>query len=126
MPTEPRLRIHPEHRQLSRELRHPLTPSEQRLWRVLRNRNLDNYKFRRQHAIGPFIVDFYCAQAKLVIEVDGDIHARQVEYDAARTEWLQNMGYQVVRFTNEEVLNQLSATVAEIQHICQELTGAMG
>ena len=87
MRREPRHRIHPAIRQFARELRQPLTPMEAALWGILRNRNL-NYKFRRQHEIEFFIIDFYCAEVKLCIEIDGDIHLtlEQQEYDAARTE----------------------------------------
>ena len=84
---EKRHRFPPELLHRSRELRQPLTPAERKLWTMLRNRNLAGYKFRRQHLIGHFIVDFYCAQVRLVVEIDGDIHSRQVEYDAARTAW---------------------------------------
>jgi very-short-patch-repair endonuclease len=66
MTSEKRMRIRPEIRQRSRELRHPLTPAEMKLWRVLCSRNLAGYKFRRQHAIGNFIVDFYIAKIKKV------------------------------------------------------------
>jgi very-short-patch-repair endonuclease len=119
--SEKRLRIHPEIGQRSRELRHPLTPAEARLWSVLRGRNLRAYKFRRQHPIGQFIVDFYCAEAKLVIEADGDIHACQEAYDAARSEWLQSHGYTVIRFKNSEVQEGLDKVIDEIIRVCAEL-----
>jgi very-short-patch-repair endonuclease len=65
-----------------------MTKPERILWNALRNRQLDGHHFRRQHPIGDFIVDFFCAEARLVIEVDGDSHAGQREYDARRTAWL--------------------------------------
>ena len=110
-----RHRIHPSIRQFARELRQPQTPAEATLWQYLRKRNL-GYKFRRQHPIECFIVDFYCAQAKLLIEVDGDSHANetQVEYDRARTEFLETKGYKVIRFMNEDVRYNLNAVVAKI------------
>jgi very-short-patch-repair endonuclease len=74
--------------QAARELRHPQTPAEQKLWSRLRNRQLNGFKFRRQHPIDRFIIDFYCDEAKLCIEVDGDSHAEQIEYDQARTVYL--------------------------------------
>ncbi|HKY84538.1 MAG TPA: endonuclease domain-containing protein [Anaerolineales bacterium] len=95
--------------QRSRDLRHPLTPPEQRLWRRLRGRQLGRH-IRRQHVLlGRFIADFYCAGAKLCIEVDGDSHAEpdQAEYDTARTAWLEAHGYRVIRFTNRDVTHDL-------------------
>ena len=91
-------------------MRHPQTPAEATLWRALRNRQL-GYKFRRQHPIYRFIIDFYCAEAKLLIEVDGESHldSTQEEYDQARTAYLEDQGYHVIRFTNNEVRYNLQA-----------------
>jgi very-short-patch-repair endonuclease len=110
-----RHRIYPPLLQRARELRHPQTPAEATLWRALRNRNL-NIKFRRQHPIGHYIVDFYCAQAKLCIELDGASHfeSYQEEYDAARTAFLQELGYKVIRITNHDIRYNLNAVVDEI------------
>ena len=72
----------------ARELRRELTPAEQKLWQCLRGGQIDGAQFRRQHAVGTYIVDFFCAKSKLVIEVDGDMHSDQIEYDAERTQWL--------------------------------------
>lgn len=73
----------------ARELRRAMTPAEKKLWQHIRYNQL-GVQFRRQNAVGPYIVDFFCAKAKLVVEVDGDVHAdeEQAEYDAKRTEWL--------------------------------------
>src|SRR3954471_17722917 len=100
---------------LARDHRHPLTPAEAKLWAKVRNRGL-GFKIRRQHPIWRFIADFYCAEAKLVIEIDGDSHTEpdQIEYDAARTEWLETREYKVVRFTNEDVHKHLDAVLKEI------------
>jgi very-short-patch-repair endonuclease len=119
-----RPRIHPSVRQRSRELRQQYTPAEDRLWQVLRDRQLKGYKFRRQHPIGRVIVDFYCAQVKLVIEVDGGVHSEQVEYDAERTKWLESMEYSVIRFQNQEVMEQLTTVTDKIITVCQELERA--
>jgi len=83
----------------ARDFRHPLTPPEAKVWRAVRNRQL-GFKIRRQYPVGRFISDFYCAEAKLVIEIDGDTHAApdQAAYDAARTAWLEARGYKVIRF----------------------------
>ena len=99
----------------ARELRREMTPAERRLWARIRHGQLDGAHFRRQHAVGPFIVDFFCAEAKLVIEVDGDVHATQADHDAARTAWLEEQKhYRVMRFTNEEVFRELDAVVEAI------------
>jgi very-short-patch-repair endonuclease len=65
------------------------------------------FKFRRQHAIGPYFVDFYCVQASLVIEVDGSIHDGQVDQDVARQQYLESLGLRVLRFTNDEILREI-------------------
>ncbi len=119
MPANKLPRISPIIRQRSRELRQPLTPAEQKLWSVLRNRNLGGYKFRRQHPIGHFIVDFYCAEKHLVIEIDGDVHSQQLEYDLARTDWLQSLGYTVLRYQNQQILHQLDEVACDIIQNCQ-------
>ena len=110
-----RHRIYPPVLLRSRELRHLQTPAEATLWQNLRNRNL-GYKFRRQHPIDRFIVDFYCAEAKLCIEIDGGSHfeKEQEEYDKARTEFLEALGYQVVRYTNNDVRYNIHAVVDQI------------
>ena len=120
MSSEKHQRIRPEIRQRSRELRQPLTPAEAKLWSVLRGRNLGAHKFRRQHPIGHFIADFYCAEAKLVVEVDGDIHANQQEYDAARSEWLQSQGYTVIRFQNRDVWEKMDDVTGEIMKVIEQ------
>lgn len=118
-------RIHPTVRERARQLRSSLTPAEVVLWQHLRLHQLGGFKFRRQHPIGRFIVDFYCAEHKLAVELDGDSHAQQVEYDAARTKWLEQHGYRIVRFSNQDVMNSVEAVVAEIARQCG-LTLAQG
>jgi very-short-patch-repair endonuclease len=112
---EPRHRVHPTIRQFARELRQTQTAAEATLWRHLRNRNLE-YKFRRQHPIQFFIIDFYCADAKLLIEIDGESHFQktQMKYDEARTEYLEMLGYKVIRFTNDDVRYNVDAVVSKI------------
>jgi very-short-patch-repair endonuclease len=99
----------------AREIRHSLTLEEQILWLRLRNRQL-GVKFRRQVPIGPFIVDFCCHEALLVIELDGKTHLEQDQaaLDSARTEWLAEVGYRVLRFWNNEVRIDTEAVVARI------------
>jgi very-short-patch-repair endonuclease len=120
MPNEKRHRVHPAIRQRARELRQPMTRAEARLWQHLRRRQLNGYYFRRQHPISSFIVDFYCAKARLVVEVDGDVHVMQEEYDTVRTEWLEERGYRVIRFTNDEIFRQLDGVLESILAACEE------
>ena len=91
----------------ARQLRHEQTPTEAKLWDSLRDRQLDGCKFRRQHPIGRFIVDFCCPERQLVVEIDGPVHQEQTDHDEARTEALQALGYQVYRWTNEQVEQNL-------------------
>ena len=123
MPAEKLHRIYPPLLQAARELRQPQTPAEQKLWSRLRDRQLDGFKIRRQHPIDRFIVDFYCAEAKLCVEIDGDSHAEQVEYDQARTAYLNELGYAVMRFTNREVFKQVEAVLQRIADECHRLIG---
>jgi very-short-patch-repair endonuclease len=108
--------------QRAKELRREQTPAEQKLWARLRGKQLLGFKFRRQHPIGRFIVDFCCTRPKLVIEIDGDSHASQVEYDGSRTAHLEGLGYTVVRFTNEQVHRRLDAILDEIARTLDGLT----
>ncbi len=96
-----------------------MTPAEKQLWEALRNKQLDGLKFRRQHPVGNFILDFYCPACKLVIEVDGKIHDRpsQINRDNARTAKLMEYGYTVLRFRNEQVMKDLPQVLAEIKRV---------
>lgn len=98
----------------ARLLRQQLTPAEAKLWEALRGRQLKGLKFRCQHPIGRFIVDFYCPSLKLVIEVDGNIHAQRQDYDQARNNKFNNLGYRVLRFTNDEVIHDLPKVLNQI------------
>lgn len=100
----------------ARELRSEPTPEERILWQRLRNHQL-GAKFRRQVPIGPFIVDFCCLEVRLAIELDGEVHARadQAALDAARTAWLEENGYRVLRFWNGEVRSSPDGVVARIK-----------
>ena len=85
------------------ELRKELTPDEKKLWAYLRRDKLNGVSFRRQHAIGNYIVDFVSIKRKLIIELDGSQHLEQAEYDAERSKYFESQGYKVVRFWNEVV-----------------------
>ena len=100
----------------SRELRRDMTPAEKTLWQELRA-NWLGVHFRRQQIIAGFIVDFYCHKATLVIEVDGGIHDLQQEADALREKVLREMGLTIVRFRNEEVIQDLPTVVVKIRSL---------
>jgi very-short-patch-repair endonuclease len=100
----------------ARQLRRRQTEAEKLLWSHLRARRLGGYKFRRQHPVGPYIVDFYCEAARLVVEVDGGGHnePRQRVYDQRRTMSLEELGLRVMRFWNNEVLVHTEAVLEAI------------
>lgn len=85
------------------QLRNNCTRAEARLWFYLKESKLKGRKFRRQHSIGPFIVDFYCPEERLIIELDGAIHEMRQDYDASRTRFLESYGFRVIRFENRDI-----------------------
>jgi 5-methyltetrahydrofolate--homocysteine methyltransferase len=91
------------------------TRAEERLWQELRGGRIGGLRFRRQHPVGRFIADFYCVQAALIVEIDGPIHSTQMEADEERAAFLASMGLRVVRFTNDEVLANLSQVIERIR-----------
>ena len=93
----------------ARELRKTQTPQEEKLWKVLRNRRYKNLCFKRQRPIGEYIVDFVCREKKLIIEIDGGQHNEEanIDYDNKRTKYLEEEGYTVLRFWNNEVDNNI-------------------
>jgi len=102
----------------SRALRRDSTEAEKRLWSILRDRKLDGWKFRRQVAIGSFIVDFCCIEARMIVEIDGEQHADvRKHYDDARTRALRTRGFKVLRFWNSEVLQGAEEVAEEIGRI---------
>ena len=106
------------HHGLARALRLKPTEAEKLLWKELRNRKLSGYRFRRQHTIGPFIADFCCVEARLVVELDGDRHVWRRRRDIRRTGRLKPAGYRVMRFWDREVLDNLPRI---LRRILQEL-----
>ena len=96
---------------LARKLRKESTDAERELWRHLRARRMAGFKFRRQMVIEPYIVDFACLEAKLIIEADGGQHVLQEEEDAARTAFLESQGYKVMRFWNNQILVETRAVL---------------
>ena len=106
----------PENKIFRKQLRTSGTKAEAVLWLALKGKKL-GYKFRRQHGIGPYIVDFYCSEKKLIIEVDGSSHQDEVihERDKIRQKYLEDFGFKVIRFTNEEVLKDRDTVVINIK-----------
>ena len=99
----------------ARQNRKRQTDAECVLWDALRNRQLAGLKFRRQQPLGPFVVDFCCADRRLIVEIDGETHEDQRDYDQARTEHLSAYEYQVLRFTNDEVCQDLDNVLRRIE-----------
>jgi very-short-patch-repair endonuclease len=97
-----------------RGLRRDQTEAERRLWARLRHRQLHYIKFRRQHPVGPFITDFCCPEHRLVVELDGGQHVVQADADQARTAFLMQRGYHVLRFWNHEVIENIEAVLQQI------------
>ncbi len=102
----------------ARTLRKVMTDAERLLWRNLRNRHMGGHKFRRQHPVGSYVVDFVCMEKKVVIELDGGQHSFKLSSDAKRSDYLIAKGYTVMRFWNNEVLQE---TDAVLNTILQEL-----
>ena len=102
----------------ARYMRANPTHAETSLWEKLRKRQLGGLKFRRQHIIHVFIVDFYCPAAKLVIEIDGSVHTEEEEYDQEREAYLAAMGYETIRFGNLDVAENIEMVLAGIYDAC--------
>ncbi|HUH46282.1 MAG TPA: endonuclease domain-containing protein [Arenibacter sp.] len=100
-----------------KELRRNLTSAEAFLWERLKSRRLDGHRFTKQHSIGNYIVDFYCASEKLIVELDGEVHnhPEAMEYDEKRTHYLNGWGYKVIRFENKMVFDFLDSVLEEIK-----------
>ena len=98
------------------DLRKSMTEAEELLWKKLRNRQVKGYRFRRQHPVGEFVVDFFCYEAKVIIELDGEIHndPYQMERDKERTKILESLGLKEIRFRNDEVFNNPDEVVSKI------------
>lgn len=107
-------RIDPAATRHARTLRYEMTDAERKLWRSLRSKQVGGFRFRRQHVLGAYIVDFVCLEARLIIEVDGGQHAERKEYDQQRTVWLEQQGFQVLRFWNNEILQNVEAVLIVI------------
>ena len=109
--------------EFAKTMRSNATDAEYLIWQLLRAKRFMNLKFRRQHVIAPYIVDFYCHELGLVIELDGSQHGTDdaIEYDAERTKFLEALGLTVVRYWNHEVLGRTDVILEHLWHICFEL-----
>jgi len=105
--------------QLAKLLRQNMTDAEKTLWKQIRTNKLDGYHFRRQQIIYGFIVDFYCHEAALIIEIDGEIHRNTKEYDYERESILRNSGFRIIRFSNDDIENRLSYVLNSIRSACK-------
>ena len=103
------------------ELRREPTPAERKLWAYLRGNKLDGVSFRRQHAIGNYIVDFVSIKKKIIIELDGSQHLEQVEYDEERTKFLESQGYKVIRFWNNQIEKEMDGVVRAIEIALEDI-----
>lgn len=117
MPRPPR--SNPKTRTHAIELRKELTPAERKLWALIRNDQL-GVNFRRQHAVGNYIPDFVCIEKKLILELDGSQHLEQQEYDQERTKYLESLGYKVIRFWNNDVMNNMDGVILAILHLMED------
>ena len=118
----PRQRTLPHLKENRRSLRAEMTKPEQLLWAVIRNRRLDGLKFRRQHSIEDYIADFACTDHQLVVELDGGYHDMIVERDLVRQARLEELGWRVVRFWNEDVLENVEVITRAIRNVICEQT----
>ena len=113
--------------QHARQLRKDSTEAERLLWTRVRTSRLDGHKFRRQQPIGPYIVDFVCFEAKLVLELDGGQHVQAETTDRARDTWLRAQGFRVLRFWNNDVMENLDGVLARImENLTRSATNAEG
>jgi very-short-patch-repair endonuclease len=112
-------RVNPKKLEKAIDLRDHMTPSETILWKYLRANRLEGLHFRRQQVIRGYIVDFYCHQANLVVEVDGAVHLTQQEYDHKRDAILTDIGLRVLRFTNQQVDHDLQGVLTAILAACR-------
>ena len=106
----------------AREMRGSMTNAEAMMWQLLRNRRLAGAKFRRQHPLGRYILDFYCDETKLCVELDGSQHMDELAYDKHRDQWIQSQGIQVLRFWNNQVLNETEGVMEVIYRALDVLT----
>ena len=108
----------------ARRMRRTPSPAEKLAWRLLRGHRLAGFRFRRQHPVAPYIADFYCAVARLVVELDGDTHVGQEENDRVRTLFLESRGLKVLRFWNAELFEDSDTVIENIYRECVRRIGS--
>jgi very-short-patch-repair endonuclease len=104
----------------ARQMRHEPPPTEKLMWRLLRHRRLAGFRFRRQHPIPPYIADYYCAVARLVVELDGESHLGNEEADRVRHGFFESLGLRVLRFWNTQVFDDQEAVLEAVYRACVE------
>lgn len=116
------MKIDPQLLEFVKSMRHTATDAENLMWKILRGKRFMNLKFRRQHVIKPYIVDFYCHEIGLVIELDGSQHGTDdaIEYDAERTKFLEALGLTVVRYWNHDVLGRTDVVLEDLYNMCSK------
>jgi len=119
MPHDPKVPLDPILKSRARAMRHESAPAEERLWWHLRSRRLGGWKFRRQVVLGCFIADFYCFDADLVVELDGESHGERQREDVVRSQILAREGHRVIRFWNSDVFEHLDAVLEAILLACE-------
>ena len=117
------MKLDPQLLEFAKIMRQNATDAEHLMWQLLRAKRFMNLKFRRQHVIAPYIVDFYCHELGLVIELDGSQHGMDdaIEYDAERTKFLEALGLTVVRYWNDDVLSRTEVVLEDLWRRCSEL-----
>ena len=117
------MKLDPQLLEFAKTMRSNATDAENLMWQLLRAKRFMNLKFRRQHVIAPYIVDFYCHELGLVIELDGSQHSTDdaIEYDAERTKFLEALDLKVVRYWNDDVLSRTDVVLGDLWKVCLEL-----
>ena len=118
-----KMKIDPQLLEFAKSMRHNSTDAEHLMWQLLRAKRFMNLKFRRQHVIKPYIVDFYCHELGLVIELDGSQHGRDdvIEYDAERTKFLEALDLKVVRYWNNDLMQNTETVLGNLWNICLKM-----
>jgi len=114
------MKLDPQLLEFAKSMRHTATDAENLMWQLLRAKRFMNLKFRRQHVIAPYIVDFYCHELGLVIELDGSQHGTEdaIQYDTERTKFLEALDLSVVRYWNHDVLNRTEMVLDDLWNMC--------
>jgi very-short-patch-repair endonuclease len=121
LPNKPFVEYAESLKEKARDNRKEPTPAEKLLWNFLRRKQIKGYNFHRQKPLGKYIVDFYCSRLKLVVEIDGDSHAFQKDYDEKRTKELKENGLEVVRYWNNEVMGNIDGVYEDLLNKIEQI-----